>query len=71
MNNLEVDQSDRIYLEANEAVDHALDATTSKANCEAWYEAIENVLLWQYPNEPDRVRNALDFFRDAIDERWD
>ena len=63
-------RADLLNAQAIEAVENALDATPNQEDCEAWYEAMELVLLWQYPNGKEEVYEALNFVRDAIDERW-
>ena len=63
-------RADLLNAQAIEAVENALDATPNREDCEAWYEAMEAVLLWQYPDGNKRVQEALNLVRDAIDERY-
>ena len=55
---------------AMDAIDNALDATLNQEDCEAWYEAMEAVLLWQYPKGNEKVEAAFKLVRDVIDERY-
>lgn len=63
-------RADLLNAQAIEAVNNALDATPDRDTCEAWYEAMEAVNSWQYPNHKEEVYEALNFVRDAIDERY-
>ena len=70
MNSYLEDRAEFLNSDAIQAIDHALDVTPNRENCEAWYEAIEAVLLRQYPNGNEKIEDALDFVRKAIDERF-
>ena len=64
------DRAERLNSDAIDAMDNALDATPDKEYCEAWYEAIEALLLVQYPNGNEKMEDVLNFVRKAIDDRW-
>lgn len=63
-------RADWLNAQAIDAVDHAIDSSLNQEECEAWYEAMEAVLLWQYPNGNEKVEAALELVRNVIDERY-
>lgn len=70
MNNLDIDRAQVAHNNALVAVDHAIDSSISQGECEAWYEAMEAVLLWQYPSGSEEMDKALELVRKVIDERY-